>query len=152
MLRAGRDLVCLGLMLSACSSCSTYLVREPFLASASAPTSGPASRPARALAATSAPARASAPTSASAAPASDAASAYGEAVGTSGERQAERVRPDKRAKTKAGGGGAKAKSTSDSQHRPTPDVGTPEWEAQKAEEARQQKQLDNALKSICRGC
>lgn len=48
--------------------------------------------------------------------------------------------------------GVKPTVSSDAQHRPSPDVGTPEWDAQQAEEARQQKRLDEALKSICRGC
>jgi hypothetical protein len=158
MRRALTVVACLAPLLSACSS-STYMVREPAFAAAPAraTASAPVARAAAASTSRTAAAPASAPATASASATgsiSDSApsSAYGEAsVRPSDQGQVAQRRAPARAKTKATTGAAKAAPRSD-QYRRTPDVGTPEWEAQQAEEARQQKHLDNAIKSICRGC
>ena len=73
-------------------------------------------------------------------------------VGSSRTHHVKRLRRTKLAKAQADTTGTKPAISSDAPHRPSPDVGTPEWEALQAEEARQQKRLDGVLKSICRGC
>jgi len=148
------------------------MVREPVYAAAparvhvpraaTASASAPAKPSASAAASASASAAASvtgsvtdaAPSSVPAAASARApAAAYGEASArpSDGNGSLAQSRPAERAKTKSKATGGTATAKPDL-YRRTPDVGTPEWEAQQAEEARQQKHLDGAIKSICRGC
>jgi hypothetical protein len=63
-----------------------------------------------------------------------------------------RARPDETAELTGAVRAPKTSSSSEVQHRPTPVVGTPAWQTEQAEEQREQRRLDEALKSICRGC
>ncbi len=54
---------------------------------------------------------------------------------------------------------AKTKSVIESSHEnkwplypTTPDVGSPEWKREKAEDARKEKQVEKAIQGICKGC